>query len=101
MEPCNTKCAATFENDLECELAACETNCPVNTQAQETAYNTCATTADGCDPGGCYEYANGQNCASAITGSSHPGSVCFANEGDTEQAFEAQFLAIVPIFCGN
>jgi len=98
LEPCNTKCAATLESDIECELAACEVNCgTVTTAAEVMAYSACTEKVDGCDPGGCYQYyLNGQSCASQITG---PGTACLGHL--TDGNFEAGFLAVVPVFCGG
>jgi hypothetical protein len=98
LEPCNTACAATFENLVGCEQAACATNCPVTASAASfDAFNTCADTVDDCDPGGCFAFFGGTECASEVTGAAHPGSVCFASPGD----FEGSFLAISAVFCGG
>jgi hypothetical protein len=61
------------------------------TQASLTAFDNCTTTVDGCDPGGCAQYFNGEACSNNDTG---PGSVCFAGA-----SFEDLFLAVVPVFC--
>jgi hypothetical protein len=96
LEPCNSACATAIEEDLQCEQYACGTNCPITTQASTTAYGNCANSIDSCDPNGCAAYAVGAECAGNVIGS-HPGTVCFENENN----FEAAFLAIAPIFCGN
>jgi hypothetical protein len=101
LEPCNAACGATLEEDLECEEFACGTNCPITSSAaSSTAYAGCASSIDSCDPNGCATYFYGTSCASSITGPNHPGSVCFASQ-NSEAAFRAAFLGIVPVFCGN
>jgi hypothetical protein len=101
LEPCNATCAATFENDLECEQKSCSTNCPITADAgSQTAYDNCANTVDLCDPGGCAAYFNGTGCGSELTGAGHPASACVGPQ-NTEAAFESEFLALVPVFCGN
>jgi len=98
LEPCNAACATALEEDFKCEQAACATNCPIAGASDVTAYNNCSNTVDNCSgANGCVDYAYGSSCASAVTGAAHPGSVCFANQGNFEQAF----LAIVPVFCGH
>ena len=97
LEPCNSACAATFEEDLECEQAACASNCPVSDSASLMAYSNCANTIDDCAPNGCATYSVGNVCSDNLIGAGHPGAVCFQNAGD----FEAQFLAVGAIFCGN
>ncbi len=99
LEPCNTACAATFENDLECEQAACAASCPLTADAATvTSYSDCANAVDSCDPGGCFQYWNGTSCYSEITGAAHPGAICFA-AGPSD--FEGSFLNIADVFCGN
>jgi hypothetical protein len=93
LEPCNSACAATFEEDLECEQEACGTNCPITTST--TGYNNCAMSVDSCVPG-CASYYAGTGCQGQITGAGHPGSVCFASTD-----FQTQYNTIVPLFCGN
>jgi hypothetical protein len=94
LEPCNSGCANTFEEDLECEQAACAANCP--TTSSTTGFENCTQAIDDCTPG-CAKYSVGEGCQQFISGSNHPGAVCFANATD----FQAQFTAIVPVFCGN
>ena len=100
LEPCNVTCANALNEDLECEQKACGTNCPITDDAgSDTAYGNCVSAIDNCYTSasgqGCGSYSVGTSCASSITGSAHPGSVCFANPDN----FEAGFLAIVPLFC--
>ena len=100
LEPCNAACAKALNEDLQCEQKACGTNCPITNDAgSDTAYGNCQTAIDNCytpaNGQGCGVYSVGTSCADSITGSGHPGSVCFANPDN----FEAGFLAIVPLFC--
>jgi hypothetical protein len=51
--PCQTACAAAFEADEECQLAACGSTCPGS--VSQSDYVACVTEAVGC---GCYDYEN-------------------------------------------
>ena len=94
LEPCNTECAAAFEDEIGCEEAACGASYGNDTGNQ---YNDCSEAADLCDPGGCFLYFNATSCESDLTGSSHPASVCVANLAN----FEANFLTVAGVFCGG
>jgi len=103
LEPCNSACADAIEYDFQCEAAACSASCPVTVDAGSlTAYDDCASAADACDPGGCFQYENGAystgGCVDQIVQApaSHPASVCVPSAG----TFEASFLAISGVFCG-
>jgi hypothetical protein len=88
-EPCNAACGDVLEEDLECEQAACATNCPVQSQ-----YENCTSTIDNCNPKGCALYYVGTSCASNLTG---PATQCFATPTDQKQTF----LTVAGIFCAN
>jgi hypothetical protein len=95
LEPCNWGCAEALENQLECDLAACGTNCPLTADGGSvTAYSNCVNTVDTCDPGGCYAYYNAANCIYDVSGPHHPGAVCF------QETFEGFYNAAAPLFCG-
>jgi hypothetical protein len=97
LEPCNAPCGATFEQDLQCEEAACGAACASTETTSLTDLNNCIAAIDSCDPGGCALYSNGTSCVTEITGAGHPGSVCFASPGN----FEAAFLTVSGVFCGG
>jgi hypothetical protein len=103
LEPCNSACADAIEYDFQCDNAACQANCPVTADAGSlTAFEGCAMTADGCDPNGCYLYANGAYSAGGCieqmvqAPAAHPATTCFPSA----QTFEASFLAVSGVFCG-
>jgi len=99
LEPCNSACAAAFENDYECEEYACASNCAasINASGSLTEFNACTTAIDDCTPG-CATYSHETLCWNYLTGSEHPGSVCFPSASAT---FEQALLAIGPVFCGG
>ncbi len=99
LEPCNAPCAQAIVDNLECQLAACETNCSVaqGTQQEITAFGNCATAADNCLPPSCGMLGVETECIQSITGPDHPGSVCFA-----DQSFDLPgFLTVAKLFCGG
>jgi hypothetical protein len=91
LEPCNLACAKASETQYECELTACEANCPVSGQSSETAYETCLQTADSC---GCQPFYDPGQCVASITGS-HPAAQCV-----NQSNFQAFYDFIAPLFCG-
>lgn len=93
LEPCNETCARAYEAALQCEFAACETNCPVTTDpATLQAFQTCDDTADRC---GCSKYAAGSTCAEGLTGPGHPAAIC-----TSAADFQTYFKQVAPVFCG-
>jgi hypothetical protein len=97
LEPCNQACATAIADDFACDNAACEANCPVNSQTSYNRYVACEATADGCKTG-CDTYATeATQCTSQILGAQHPGSICMSAN---HQAFTDYYAAVAPVFCG-
>jgi hypothetical protein len=96
LEPCNLTCAEEVAASVQCEDTACETNCPVTDTTSLDNFETCEETAATCDPNGCDTYATEAACSNAITGASHPASVCLSGA-----MFEDLYNAVVPVFCGS
>jgi hypothetical protein len=96
LEPCNSACSNAYQSAFQCELAACEPNCPMT--ADSTTFQTCIEDVTTCNPGGCDTYyTEYSNCGALLTGAKHPASVCV---GTSTSTFEDLFKAIVPVFCG-
>jgi hypothetical protein len=95
LEPCNSTCAEEVQGALECENAACETNCPVTGTITLDSFDECEETAASCDPHGCDTFATEANCESELTGAAHPASVCW-----NQPSFVDYYDSIVPLFCG-
>lgn len=106
LEPCNSGCAGAYQGGMQCELAACEGNCPAPlTSTTGTDFQDCVENPDGtsgviaCNPNGCDQfYGNYTTCGALLTGTKHPASVCV---GTSSSTFETLFSAIVPVFCGG
>ena len=92
-------CAKSLQALEECELTACEANCPVPSGGTLDLYDACAREAD---KAGCQSYALAASCADAYR------SADAASSGDggalTPTAcflpFQAFYDAVAPFFCG-
>ena len=94
LEPCNAPCAEAYEAAATCDLAACESNCPVGTDpASFAAYKACVATADSC---GCSKWTPFAACTDSLKGPLHPASICV-----DAPDFQTYFMQVVPVFCGN
>jgi hypothetical protein len=80
-------CAKSMEALSDCEIAACEANCPVSDANSFSAYASCARQAD---DNGCKLYASTPSCADAGAK-----SACLA------ASFEQFYFMAVPLFCGS
>jgi hypothetical protein len=92
LESNDVPCAKAVQALTECEIAACQANCPVSDETSLTARESCGTDAD---------HAGCQSFAMAAT-------TCQAAEADAGTAgpcgngsFKAFFDAVVPLFCGR
>jgi hypothetical protein len=89
--PADLSCARAVQALTDCEVAACQANCPVADTTSLTAREACSTAAD----------ANGCSSYLAVA------AACRSTEADaglalpcTNVAFKDFFDAVVPYFCG-
>jgi hypothetical protein len=92
-DPANATCAQVQETASLCEHAACDSQCPVSSQASFTAYQECTAAAD---QEGCSQYVTqASNCL--VAEDAGAAAVC----APTTTSFDAFFLAIAPLFCSG
>ncbi len=80
-------CARPVQALAECQLAACEVNCPVSDALSLSAFASCAAQAR---TGGCQAYDAEASCLAVDFG---PLSVCDPSD------FASFYAAVVPLFC--
>jgi hypothetical protein len=92
--PNNISCARNLQALSDCELAACEANCPVSDSASLAAREQCATTAD---QTGCASYYSSDASSSCLTVALDGGgaSICM------DATFKDFYDAVVPLFCAQ
>ncbi len=90
--PANLSCATAVQALSDCELAACQANCPVSDPASLAARQACGTAADmtGCDS---YFDAASSLCSMAPDGGL--ATACM------DTTFKAFYDAVVPLFCAR
>ncbi len=88
-EPAELACAKSIQALADCELAACEANCPVGNSTAFAAYSACASDAD---QTGCLAYATAASCpiGAGADGTAGP---CVA------QSFADFYGAAARLFC--
>jgi hypothetical protein len=84
-------CAMPVQALGECELAACEANCPVSDASSFLALEACTAQAEAA---GCQAYSEAVSCFTTELDAG-PLSVCDASD------FQAFFEQVVPLFCGQ
>lgn len=84
-------CAKPAQALSECELAACEANCPVRDASSLTAFQGCTTQAKS---GGCQAY---DAAAACFTSELEAGSLSVCDPSE----FRTFFDLVVPLFCGQ
>jgi hypothetical protein len=80
-------CAGPVQALAECQLAACQTNCPVTDTATLNAFSACTEAAD---TGGCQAYNAAASCLAVESG---PLAICDSSD------FRHFFFSVVPLFC--
>ena len=91
--PENTGCASAFQALSDCELAACQVNCPVSDSASLVAREQCA---DAADATGCKSYSDAASskCPS-VRSDAGIASACM------DTAFKDFYDVVVPLFCAR
>jgi hypothetical protein len=88
--PDTVACASAFQALSDCELAACQANCPVSDSASLAARELCSMTAD---QTGCKSYDD------------HVHSACLTVPAEAactmDTSFQDFYNAIVPLFCAQ
>jgi hypothetical protein len=84
-----TTCAGPVQALAECQLAACETNCPVTDTATLNTFSACT---DAADRGGCQAYNEAASCFAVDAGAL---AICDSSD------FRTFFLSVVPLFCAS
>ncbi len=92
--PGNLMCASAVQALSDCELAACQANCPVSDSASLAAREQCATMADatGCQS---YSAAVSPACSAVSPDGGALQTVC------TDTVFKDFYDAVVPLFCAS
>jgi hypothetical protein len=86
--PDRVACASAYQALSDCEVAACQANCPVSDSASLAAREQCAQVADAT---GCKSYS----AAVSTHCSAIPTAAC------TQKIFQLFYEAIVPLFCAR
>jgi hypothetical protein len=89
-DPSAVSCASAVQALADCELAACQANCPVSDQASLAAREACSTEAD---ETGCASYY--QIASTCLAAEPDAGTVVDCSYTD----FLTFYLAVVPLFC--
>ncbi len=95
-----TGCGAKILALSQCEEAACETNCPVPSGDDGTAFNAllaCQNKAGDPTTGSCKTFAADATCADALTADGGVASQCNLGGAD----FSANAIPMVKLFCGG
>jgi hypothetical protein len=88
VDAANAACARSVQNLTLCVHAACDPACPVTDNASYMLWRTCSTAAQA---NACSTYRQAATCSTMASGR----AACAG------ASFEAEFLAIAPLFCGN
>ncbi|MDP9148684.1 MAG: hypothetical protein M3O36_01880 [Myxococcota bacterium] len=89
-QPAGLSCAKSIQALADCELAACEANCPVVDANGFAAYSACASEVD---QTGCRAYVTAATCEQPIAGADGGMGPCRA------QSFSEFYGAVAALFC--
>jgi hypothetical protein len=91
--PSDLQCAQTVQALSDCEIEACQANCPVTDPQSLTARQKCASEAD--QMGLCLTYSTMVSTCRAMEADGGVAEPC------TNTGFKAFYDAVVPLFCGQ
>jgi hypothetical protein len=90
--PTDLACAEKVQALTNCEIAACEANCPVSDEASLAARESCTSNVDAV---GCYSFNQSASSCRAAEDDAGVASPCM------DGAFKDFYEAVVPLFCGR
>ncbi len=90
--PTNLSCATAVQALSDCELAACQANCPVSDSASLAARQECGTSAD---KTGCDSYFDATSAACTMVPDGGLAAACM------DTMFKDFYDAVVPLFCAR
>jgi hypothetical protein len=97
-DPSQLDCAHKVEGEVQCQWAACNSNCPVTDQASADAWNTCVDQATTTQDDSTATVQDKLTCLAAISGTGSPAAKCIV---PTTKGLKAVLDAIAPILCGG
>jgi hypothetical protein len=90
--PADLSCAEEVQALTNCEIAACEANCPVSDEASLAARESCSSNVDAL---GCYSFNQSASSCRAVEADAGVAGPCM------DAAFNDFYEAVVPLFCGR
>jgi hypothetical protein len=90
--PADLPCAEEVQALTNCEIAACEANCPVSDEASLAARESCSSSVDAV---GCYSFNQSASSCRAAEVDAGVANPCM------DGAFKDFYEAVVPFFCGR
>jgi hypothetical protein len=96
-DPTQLACGKSIQAAFECEMAACNANCPVPSSGSNPAIEALNKCFDDAATGGCTTFASaGNTCTSTLSSGGGPSAFCF--QANVDNTALSQFLTLA---CGN
>ena len=96
LDPNGLSCATTLQDRNDCDLAACNAQCPITDSASFQQWQTCAVNADN-TAGSCQTYFQATSCASSEMPDGGVAAACFPTVANP--TFHDDYDSIAPVFC--